>query len=553
MGLLELEKTQDEEMRKLRILSEYINFPFSLLFNTVDHFQSGGRGVTNKTKSPDTALDLLSRFSYLEPLLLSCVKELGGTNAREVLNYLNESELKTDAAKLVRYLHLCEVVPQFRKGHLVERVSGKRIELNHPNDDFKKIEKRDIIFAELASATLVDRLPPPDYGLLKEAVKNAKVNMALTMLYAKSKFDAILRAQVEDMYFDESEYLEVFGFESRDYKSVRAAILSICAVYGEVAYCLEADYANTQEERYYDEMLEFVSVGVLKNFFYACVMVTSQVSESRLLKVLSWLELDVRKIGGSRQSGDGYTPPLILLGDSVLFNPFALVNSFSIRNILYSYNQRDPDSFGAIVANKMEPFLIDEALSVLSDFSRFESATGVAFAGGEIDLVLYSQTENIILNVQAKAPLSPQGARMVTATETRVKEGLAQLSRFTKLSVKEREEVYSKAFNREISAPQVVDCILIRSCVGTKKIWDQLGDTLLFNLPILRMLQTKFKGNSLNASEFVAEVNKAINFIDTGVNYQWKTADLDFGGVTLCVPSLDRDGVSSLHLVKGYR
>jgi hypothetical protein len=84
------------------------------------------------------------------------------------------------------------------------------------------------------------------------------------------------------------------------------------------------------------------------------------------------------------------------------------------RNILFDLNRRDEKLFGAVVAQHLEPLLLEEVRGQFDAFPDLEIRHNCNWTSGqvkgEMDMLVYSRSENTAAHVQAKAALPPQGA-----------------------------------------------------------------------------------------------------------------------------------------------
>ena len=60
----------------------------------------------------------------------------------------------------------------------------------------------------------------------------------------------------------------------------------------------------------------------------------------------------------------------------------------------------------------MEPALIAAAVKILQQISQLIVVPNVCWERGEIDILIFNPDENAALQVQAKAAIPPEGARM---------------------------------------------------------------------------------------------------------------------------------------------
>ena len=113
------------------------------------------------------------------------------------------------------------------------------------------------------------------------------------------------------------------------------------------------------------------------------------------------------------------------------------------------------------------------------------STWSAAGARGEFDLLVYDPRDNSVCHIQAKAPVPPQGARMVARLEGRVLEGLDQLRRFRELPESERTRIVTNAVGSAVTDPQLIhDVVMTRTSFGTAAVWNALAGRS--NPPLLK-------------------------------------------------------------------
>lgn len=173
-----------------------------------------------------------------------------------------------------------------------------------------------------------------------------------------------------------------------------------------------------------------------------------------------------------------------------MFSPDVLLHMTAQRNAVYVCSKSNRPLFDRIVSKEMEPRLLDvvekqfrrdPALCV-----RANVTWTVNDVVGEFDLVVYDPRRNAVCHVQAKAPVPPQGARMVERLEDRVAEGLDQLRRFRSLDVADRDRVLSGIFGQSIGLPELHELLITRTSFGTVKTWEALGSVVPTNPQLLK-------------------------------------------------------------------
>ena len=179
-------------------------------------------------------------------------------------------------------------------------------------------------------------------------------------------------------------------------------------------------------------------------------------------------------------AGDGFLPPFICLGNSLLFSPYTVKTMMPERNLLYVSNKRDREIFDREISPHMEPNLINQAAEIFERIPGVEVKRNVNWSAGEIDLLVRQKSHNVAMQVQAKATLAPQGARMTRQVESQALNGIDQLNRFSDLSEEDRNRVCAVAFGGEVVALEWVSGLLVRAGLGTERAWSAVGGVAIF-------------------------------------------------------------------------
>ena len=238
-------------------------------------------------------------------------------------------------------------------------------------------------------------------------------------------------------------------------------------------------------QQYQSEFLEWNAPILTKEFVYSRLLHATGLPKSRIEAVLSYFVLDAAA-GDFDNAGDGYLPPLVLFQDSVLFNPHVVRLMIHERNLLYVTNKRYRDHFNNIVSQHLEPMLLGEALTEFSRAPHWLVKKNVRWNRGEIDLLAFDPASNAVLQIQAKAAIPAQNARMTRQLEEHTLRAIGQIKTLECLSSDEISNLCSRVFQRKITHPTLLSAILSRSGLGTWRSWSALGDVIPLNLPLLR-------------------------------------------------------------------
>jgi hypothetical protein len=82
------------------------------------------------------------------------------------------------------------------------------------------------------------------------------------------------------------------------------------------------------------------------------------------------------------------------------------------HNLLYVLNKRQRDHFNNIVSHHLEPMLLNDAVAEFSRVPNWLVEKNVRWSRGEVDLLVFDPASNTVLQIQAKAAIPAQNARM---------------------------------------------------------------------------------------------------------------------------------------------
>ncbi|WP_148712927.1 hypothetical protein [Corallococcus sp. AB030] len=326
------------------------------------------------------------------------------------------------------------------------------------------------------------------------------------------------------------------------FRSAWAGISEFCLLLAE-AFARRARSSNGRRQReLLFECMEWTAPLLRENFLGGLVLNITNLSGAEYDHLMQFFSFSPAEREAS-QVGDGFFPPIARLSGSLQFNPDALRSVLSSRNVLYALNRAHTQVFDERVSEHLEPALIDVAKRSLSRLSDVVLAQEIDWGGGDIDLLVYSERENRALHIQAKASIAPQGARMVAATESRVKEALRQLSALRKLSPARIDAIVEKAIGRPVRNVDLVDVVLCRASFGTAKTWERLGDVAVVNPPLLAAVVERLiaTSNPNPIAAFSASVKGVSDDIQRRATNGWDEATIDLGRTTLTMPLLRLD------------
>lgn len=338
-------------------------------------------------------------------------------------------------------------------------------------------------------------------------------------------------------------YRAAFGFSRQEFTNVRAALFALASFSNglHLGAAQERDQASDGETktRYHQEFLEWNAPLLTKDFVYSCLSRLTKLSRDRLIEILSPFSLDVAA-GDFKNAGDGYLPPLVLYQDSVLFNPHVVRMMMHERNILYVLNKRDRDRFNNIVSQHLEPVLLQEALHEFARTPAWLIKRNVIWKDGEIDLLVFDPASNTALQVQAKAAMSAQNARMTRQLEDHTIRAVAQINKLKELQGPALDTLLSRVFDRKISDATLISAVLSRSGLGTWRSWSALGEAVALNIPLLRETLRLIAAEP--GTPLPNLPGKAVNVLNDWARRAakgWRRADINLLGRTITFPVIE--------------
>ncbi|MFO0845495.1 MAG: hypothetical protein U0797_24440 [Gemmataceae bacterium] len=543
------ESNFDSWVKELPILKLPVRAPLAALHEVSDGLFNGSRGNEKHAPRPEAGTSLAGRLSYLMPLLMGCDTEPVGTDAENALQAVRETDPNcAQRAMLLGYSHFCELMPEVHRGYYsVEGDEEAGFLLRHASEAFSSHEALDIILAELSLSLVIDVPEFLHAELFDGLARTVPVADAGTMgRVLRECADHYRKYFNEPPFMTEEGYHAAVGVTSDDFVRFRAALCAMADYAKGMADALDRRIRREGDPdgRLRKEMLEWISVHWRENPFFGFLKALSDVDFDKLDRLVALFSVDFRT---GKKSGaharDGFLPPVARLETSVLYNPDLLKLFLPARNILFAVHHQDAKRFDDLVSKHLEPALVQQAVDLLRPVPGLITVVGHEWAKGELDLLVYSPQENVVLHMQAKAAIPPQGARMVQAIEGRAREGLDQLKRFRDLPGETRDEVLSRALGRTVSGVKVIDVLLSRSCFGTTKTWSKLGSVVPLNLTLLSGVTKPVRtaGHPLPLGDFPARVWEEINRVMREARPQWVTKEAILGPVVFRLPMLDYD------------
>lgn len=535
------EESFDQKISELDLLKLPIRSVLSALYGGIDWLQNGDRQKGGEGRRPDAGGALASRLSYLAPHLIKCPAAPLGSDALDAMSPFEERpDLLEELKTFIEYGHFCELMPEVHRGYY--EVSGNPESgfiLTHPSPEVARLEGRDIVMAELAMPFYSS--PPPIPGDFMRDRIDSRPDTSTLMALVMIRYDQIRNRIVDSRILAKDGYYNATGgsFEQFcDFRRACFAISDVCLAFANAYAMRNKEGESSRESEDFKEFLEWTRVCLKYDAVIWMIESLTKIAP-KIINRLMDLFLVNFSAPKRHAAKDGFFPPFWRIdSDVIIFNPNVVQYMMSSRNIPFALNQLDPGRFDEFVSMHLEPALIDEVIEAISPFNAI-TRTGVTWDGGEADILIYEPDTNTVIHVQAKGAIPAQGARMVRAVEGRTREALEQLDRFRALPVIQRDAIISNAIGCTISNVTVLEVILVRSGIGSWKVWQKIGGAIPVNIPLLKASISKCSTeNPLILSEVIKRIPSILDETVAKGLGDWETTSLKFMGVQFNIPLL---------------
>lgn len=481
------EQQADIALDKLSIWRQPIRSILSMIYLSADDQYVGTRFNRKRPRNDEVGNAMITRMSYVAALFGKCSREIGA-DIDDALSVLDEQSIK-DINALLGYAHFCEIMPLVRRGFFSVQRQPSVFALCHPDEEFKKHEENDILMSEMA---LPHHLAPPPYPIesCKRMIQDWPHISGDTLIkvlkdaynhYIKSIFDLPL---LSDEAFDKG-----FDFSRANFIQIRAALMAyadFCLGMADAAELLSGrSFTRSRVQKLQREVREWASPLLDRNHIIGMAAGLSGMQPDTAERIVDFFTIDLDNLDGSG-AGEGFFPPFLRLGDALLFSPHAVKRMMPERNLLYKTVRTDKKKFDNVISSHLEPALLEDAARFLATLPGVEVVKNFNWEKGELDLLAYHEASNSAFQVQCKAGVPPQGARMVAQVESRTLEAAKQIRRFLDLSGDERDTICSSAIGRKVSGVVWSSGVLVRTCLGTEKAWNGIGGYVPLNPVLLR-------------------------------------------------------------------
>lgn len=486
----------------------------------------------------EAAATLISNLGNLLPLLRKCPIDPHDGNASEALDLWAAIPREAQAA-LLGYTHFCQIAPYVHRGAYVFTNEDRRYTLRHPTPGHAENDRRDIILSYLYQPANFSCPPMFNAWFDRYALNRNAMPLDEADAIGAEFFLWFYRTISRNSMLSEDAIQAAIGVSTDAYTRFVAACLALCHFHEEIVGAISRKLGADKT----------VDSPELKNILLDSIArIRDTVGLQATLKSVGGLtDVELERLFSvyacafphAHQAGDGYLPPFSLLGNDVLFCPYVVQSMLGPRNILYSVHRQDLKRFDNLVAQHLEPHLVDHAARSFSSLEDVDIVKNIKWRHGEVagefDLLVYCGHENTLLTVQAKATITPDGARMVERTEGRMMEGLDQLDRFLALPQIEQDRIISAALQKNVKEVVVVKVLLGWAGFGGHRIWERLNDVAPLNIALLEALT---HGTSVKLHDLVSLAHAKIDEIVNLSEARWEDETLELGAVSITVPLL---------------
>ncbi|WP_439364502.1 hypothetical protein ACNJYD_33075 [Bradyrhizobium sp. DASA03005] len=537
------EKQADERMRCLSLWKLPYRSVYSAALLGADAEFSGGRFRNHRKPYPDKGGTMLARYSYWHPFLRQCTRDIGAdiSNALSVVTLDTQREI----TQALLYSHFCELMPFVHKKALTVDRTPTGFHLRYSNEAAARFEALDVIVSELALTALADHFkydPPPLLRMVETwpHIDAADLHAVLRQAYAFH-----LENVREDAFLGAHAYERVLGFRHDEFVRLRAAMMAFGSWCLGMANAAEAHAMGTkgkEQDRYGNECLEWLAPLLRRDFVHGMIQQLAELPADRVAEILRYFEEDPFAEHGI--SGEGYLAPLKAYDDCVLISPRAMHQMTSERNILYALNKLDRRRFDDLVSAELEPSLLVHAKQLIDRVPGIQTRTNVHWRDGEIDLLAFSQATNSALQIQAKAAIPADGARMTRQLETNTRTAVRQLEGFERLGTSEKDAAIQTAFGVRAHEVRWASGVLSRSSFGSVSAWEAIGGRAAMNLPLLKLVTEQIAAAPTAAADLATVPERSARILAEIANdgiHGWEDQPLDVFGTSITVPLLRLD------------
>ncbi|MBX5141408.1 hypothetical protein HJB79_21980 [Rhizobium lentis] len=542
-ALLSFEADADKAMAALSIWSLPFRSLYSSMLMTADSAFSGGR--FNKDRIPDVEKGgtTLARISQWRRFLSLTAAEVGN-DLQHALEAVTP-EMHEEIRKALVYAHFSELMPFAHRGAFQIEQIEDGFRLSYPTKEAANYEAMDVIASELALTAVEKhfRFDPAPYLRMIETWPRT---IGADFLYSlRTAYEFHLNNVHEDIFVGAGAYERVLGFTHDEFTRVRAGLMAYATWCLGMANATEAGVIAEEGERqarYFNAFLQWVAPLHPRARVLGVIDQLTKVSQDRVDLILRYFQEPA--VAEPTISGEGYFAPIQILGDSFLLSPRALQLMTPERNILYVLNKVDRTRYNELVSGELEPSLLAHACPIFEALPGVAIKPNVIWQGREIDMIGYCEMTNSAVQVQAKAAIPANGARMTRQVESNTLKAVEQLREFEKLPPPKKDELIRTIFKVNAENVRWSSAVLSRSSFGTVKAWQAMEGRAALNLQLLRgIANDAVDENAFDLATLPARAMKTMGGITGKCFKSWREETLDVFGTKIAIPLLELDDV----------
>ena len=537
-----LEATLDQQLESLSIWQASFQSILSTLLLIIDN--------VGRSKGADTAMDYLSRLSYLFNKIRDNAANHEVESSASAIMGLAEAHA-VDITFLNAFAHFSMLMPQIHRGTIVPiKIDGNIYELDYASKEVEAAELMDKLYAAISLQVAVTYKKETD--LYRFLYKKVTLNDS-TFAHEDARW-------IKDMadYYKQFVFIievlpsvvleQAIGLTYTEYVSLTAAIRA----YAEYFLTLATAYLSQSNSATDPQTKDVLMVQYFENIvcclnsnFVGFFMTISGLSKEKVLRGLSnYMTIYSNNTGENFVEnafcGDGFFPPICLIDKFIIFSPHSFLYMLNVNNALYSLNKMNQKHFNDNISHHLEPTLVNQLEYLFLNIPGLSTAKNVHYDKSEIDLLVLSEAEKICLVIQVKATIAPDSSRTVQNVQGRALEGIEKINLFNELSEDQKLVLINKEFNTTLTEVQTVDLLVVRSSAGSAKIWQHNERVRIANYAVLawiisRMIEAKEHVIANFSDRIKATQDELVSLS------QWKKEmqDLVIGDYTIKMPNLN--------------
>lgn len=500
----------DEYIKNL--ISNLAPFELLTLLFSNSYFFDQYQNDQSKDKKKNSRGNHIHNIGYLSGILKWTNKEVfKGTES-----YVKNSDRQKNAnifIELCSYAEFCQIFPNVHRNFYHSTVTKNELTLVHKSEDQSHLEALDMILSTLYNPQ-VSHLMNYEKSWFNSAAEGLFHNKdpvnyihIIKSLYTKYKQHNLYLSPIDSKTLE-----DISEATLEDFHNFSSACYAICQYRLLLADAALEQMEIDEEKQKKIEIIIFNQIVVFEKK-ESLTKLISYISKVSLRKTQSLIKYFSTSLEKYRLSGEGFTPPFVEDGEDYIFNPVVVQRNISTRNILFHIQKNNKSLYEKKISITMEKTLVEHAEFYLKNLKNITTAKFHKWENGEIDILIYRDSDNTAIFIEAKAFLPPDSTRsVVRATERIINEAIdRQINRFKELPQSRKENILSSALGRPVKDIKIFYAILTWSSLGDHSVWKKYNDIIPINIPILAAICKKHSNSTLqkfpdHARELVSEI-----------------------------------------------